>query len=319
MSANVPKVMRQGKIAPWLYLGPSILIMLVYIVYPTLNTTYLSLRNKDATAWASTECKSGESCWGIFENYHQVLTDELNFSSPGELWRSFWISTYGNNLKWILLMVSGSVGGGLIMAVLSDRVKYEALAKAIIFTPMAISFVGAGIIWQFVYDYGTQDVQIGILNAIRRALGMQPIAFLQTIPINTIALIMVGVWLWTGFCMVILSAALKGVPNELLEAARIDGANEWTVFWRITIPMIMPTITVVITTMVINTLKVFDIVFVMTGGNYSTDVIANRMYTEQYINRHAGRGTAVAVILILAVLPFIYLIIKRFREQEAIR
>jgi alpha-glucoside transport system permease protein len=319
MSANVPKIMRQGPWTPWLYLGPSVLIMLVYIVYPTLNTTYLSLRDKDSQNWASVECVEGRACWGIFENYRVTLTDELDFSSPGQFWRSFWISTYGNNLKWIALMVSGSVGVGLIMAVLSDRVRYEALAKAVIFLPMAISFVGAGIIWKFVYDFGTSNVQIGILNAIRRGLGMDPIAFLQTIPINTFALIIVGIWIWTGFCMVILSAALKGVPLELLEAARMDGATEWTVFWRITIPMILPTITVVITTMVINTLKVFDIVFVMTGGNFSTDVIANRMYTEQYINRHAGRGTAVAVILIVAVLPFIYLNIKRFREQEAIR
>ncbi|MBW8011136.1 MAG: sugar ABC transporter permease [Chloroflexi bacterium] len=311
--------MRQGQIAPWLYLAPAVLIMLFYIVYPTAYTTYLSLRDKDSENWATESCIEGNPCWGILENYRYALTSELDTTNFQTIWRSFWISSFGNNIKWILLMVTGSVGIGLLMAVLADRVRYEALAKSIIFLPMAISFVGAGVIWKFVYDYGTGNVQIGFLNAIIRSLNGEPIAFLQTLPINTLALIAVGIWMWAGFCMVILSAALKGVPNELLEAARIDGASEWRVFWRITIPMILPTITVVVTTMVINTLKVFDIVFVMTGGNFSTDVIANRMYTEQYINQQTGRGTAVAVVLILAVIPFIYLNIKRFREQEDIR
>jgi alpha-glucoside transport system permease protein len=205
------------------------------------------------------------------------------------------------------------------MAVLSDRVSYEALAKTIIFLPMAISFVGAGVIWKFMYNFGTEGNQIGLLNAIIRALGGRPVSFLTTIPLNTFMLIIVGIWIWAGFCMVILSAGIKGVPTELLEAARIDGATEWTVFWRIMIPIILPTITVVITTMVINTLKIFDIVFVMTGGNFKTEVIANRMYTEMYVNQQTGRGTAVAVVLVLAIIPFMILNIRRFQEQEAMR
>lgn len=317
--SNAPKIMQQGKLTPWLYLTPAIIVMLIYIVYPTGVTTYLSLRNKDSTEWASTTCVEDQPCWGVFENYRYALTSELDTSSPASTWRSFWISSFGNNLKWILIMVSGTVGVGLVMAVLSDRVSYESLAKSIIFLPMAISFVGAGVIWKFVYDFGTSNVQIGLLNAIIRGFGGEPVAFLQNIPMNTVALILVGIWMWAGFCTVILSAAIKGVSEDLLEAARIDGATEWKVFWKITIPIILPTITVVITTMVINTLKIFDIVFVMTGGNFSTDVIANRMYTEMYINQQTGRGTAVAVILIIAVLPFIYLNIKRFREQEEIR
>jgi alpha-glucoside transport system permease protein len=317
--SNTPKIMQQGRLTPWLYLAPALIIMLVYMVYPAGVTTYLSLRNKDSSKWASAACTDGQPCWGIFENYRYTLTSELDTASLTSIWSSFWISSFGNNLKWILIMVSGTVLIGLSMAVLGDKVKYESLAKSIIFLPMAISFVGAGVIWKFVYDYGTSNVQIGLINAILRGVGQEPVAFLQTLPINTIALIIVGIWMWAGFCMVILSAAIKGVSGELLEAARIDGANEWTVFRKITIPIIMPTITVVITTMVINTLKIFDIVFVMTGGNFSTDVIANRMYTEMYINQQTGRGTAVAMILILAVLPFIYLNIKRFREQEEIR
>ncbi|MEJ2597845.1 MAG: sugar ABC transporter permease [Anaerolineales bacterium] len=316
---NVPQIMRQGKAAPWLYLAPALLVMSVFIVYPMISTIYLSFLNKDGTAPASASCVQGESCWGIFENYHYALTAELDLSSFSSAWNSFWVSSYGNNVKWIILMVTGTVVIGLAFAVLTDRVKYEAMAKAVIFMPMAISFVGAGVIWKFVYDYGTQNVQIGLLNAILTGLGFKPVAWLATPGINTLALIVVGTWMWTGFSMTILSAALKAVPNEILEAARVDGASEWRVFMSIMVPIIMPTIVVVVTTMVINVLKLFDIVYVMTGGNYGTEVIANRMYTEMYKNFNTGRGTAVAVVLIVAIIPFIYVNINRFLAQEAMR
>lgn len=311
--------MKQGELAPWLYLLPAVVIMSVFIVYPMLNTINLSFTNKDGTDSAASACIEGKPCWGIFENYHYAISAEFDFSSPLALWNSFWRSSYGNNIKWAFLMVSGTVGIGLGFAVLADRVKYEALAKAIIFMPMAISFVGAGVIWKFVYDFGTQQVQIGLLNAIIQTFGGKPVAWLSTPVINTFSLILVGVWMWTGFCMTILSAALKSIPNELIEAARMDGANEWIIFRQIMVPLIMPTITVVVTTMVINVLKLFDIVYVMTGGNFGTDVIANRMYTEMYVNFDAGRGTAIAVVLIVVIIPFIYYNIRRFIEQEAIR
>ncbi len=315
----VPKVMKQGRLVPWLYLLPALIIMTVFIVYPMINTVGLSLLNKDGTASAATTCEAGKPCWGIFENYHYALTAEFDTSSPGALWTSFWNSSYGNTLKWIIFMVTGTVGIGLAFAMLTDRVKYEAAAKAVIFMPMAISFVGAGVIWKFVYDYGTGNVQIGLLNAILGAFGQQPVAWVSTPGLSTAALIVVGIWIWTGFCMTILSASIKSVPDEIQEAARIDGATEWGVFWRVIVPIIMPTIIVVITTMVINTLKIFDIVYVMTGGNYGTDVIANRMYTEMYKNSNVGHGTAVAVILVIAIVPFIYLNIRRFMAQEEMR
>lgn len=318
-SRVAPQIMRQGNIAPWLYLLPAMIILAIYVVYPTINTVGLSLRNKDSTGPASDSCIVGQPCWGIFENYRYALTNEMDTSSLGDFARSFLSSSFGNNAKWLLLMVSGSVGMGLLMAVLSERVKYERAAKAIIFLPMAISFVGAGVIWGFVYDFNTGATQTGLLNAIITKLGGEPVAFLSTEPINTLALVVVGVWIWTGFCMTIISAALKGVPVPVLEAARVDGANEWIVFWRVMMPMIAPTVVVVITTMVINVLKIFDIVYVMTGGNFGTEVIANRMYTEMYVNFNAGRGTAIAVILIILVIPFMYLNIRRFQEQEAIR
>lgn len=316
---NIPKIMKQGNMAPWLYLLPALVVMSFFIVYPMANTIALSFSNKDGTASAATTCVANQPCWGVLENYHYALTAEFNFSSIGAFWSSFWKSSFGNNIKWIILMTAGTVGIGLGFAVLADRVKYEALAKAILFMPMAISFVGAGIIWKFVYDYGTQKVQIGLLNSIVTAFGGKPVPWLSTPNLNTFMLVVVGVWIWTGFCMTILSAALKSVPDEILEAARVDGASEWTTFWKITVPIIMPTILVVVTTMVINVLKLFDIIYVMTGGNFGTNVIANRMYTEMYQNFNIGHGTAVAVVLVLAIIPFIYFNIKRFLEQEAMR
>jgi len=318
-SQNVPRIMKQGGLTPWLYLLPALIVMSIFIVYPMINTIGLSFLNKDGTASAATTCVANRPCWGVFENYHYALTSEIDFSSPGAFWTSFWRSSFGNNIKWMILMTAGTVAIGLAFAVLADRVKYEALSKAIIFMPMAISFVGAGIIWKFVYDYGTQRVQIGLLNSIVTALGGKPVAWLSTSGLNTLMLIVVGVWIWTGFCMTILAAALKSVPEEILEAARVDGATEWISFWKVTVPIIMPTILVVVTTMVINVLKLFDIVYVMTGGNFGTNVIANRMYTEMYKNFNVGRGTAVAVVLVVAIIPFIYYNVKRFLAQEAIR
>jgi alpha-glucoside transport system permease protein len=319
MTAPVPQIMKQGSVTPWLYLLPALIVMSFFIVYPMFSTVGLSLQNANATAPADAVCRPGQPCWGIFENYRFALTQELDLSSPLSALRSFWYSSYGNNIKWIVFMVSGTVGLGLLIAVLADRVRYEALAKAIIFMPMAISFVGAGVIWKFVYDYGTGNVQIGLLNAIITRFGGDPVAWLQTPSINTFALIAVGIWMWTGFCMTILSASLKSVPSEILEAARVDGASEWAIFWRVMVPIIMPTIIVVITTMVINVLKVFDIVYVMTGGAFGTEVMATRMYRAMYINFHVGRGTAIAVVLIVAIIPFMIINIRRFRLQESMR
>jgi len=316
---NISPVMKQKRHVPWLYLLPALIVMSLFIVYPMFNTIGLSFQNADGTASAAVTCDEGEPCWGVFENYRYALTEEIDGSSFSAAWRSFWLSSYGNTIKWIVVMVTGTVVVGLLFAVLADRVEYEALSKSIIFMPMAISFVGAGVIWKFIYNYGTGETQIGLLNAIISALGGDPVAFLSTIPINTFMLIIVGVWMWTGFCMTILSSALKSIPQELIEAARIDGANEFQIFFRIMVPIIMPTITVVVTTMVINVLKLFDIVYVMTGGNFSTNVIATRMYTEMYKNFQTGRGTAIAVILVLMIIPFIYMNINRFMKQEAAR
>lgn len=305
---QAPAIMRQARLAPWLYLAPALLILLFFVVYPTLNTIYLSLMDKDGAQPATATCQEGRPCWGIFENYRHALTDETMRLA------------FRNNLLWILLMVPGTTALGLIIAVLVDRVRYESLAKAVIFMPMAISFVGAGVIWEYIYHYRSEGPQIGLLNALMTALGFDPVPWTTTGPwINNVALIIVGIWIWTGFCMTILSAAIKGVPEELLEAARVDGASEWTVFWKILVPIIAPTIVVVLTTMTVNVLKIFDIIYVMGKGQPGTQVIATRMYIEQFNRFNSGLSSAIAVVLILAVLPIGYINIRRFRAQEAMR
>ncbi len=303
---STPKIMQQGRVVPWFYILPALLIIAIFIVYPVVNTTILSFRDKSGEGSASTACIPGEPCWGMFENYRYTLTN------PEML------TALRNNALWLLVMVPLTVGVGLLVAVLADRVRYESLVKAVIFMPMAISFIGAGVIWQFMYAIETGEAnQIGLLNAILVRFGVQPVAWLSTSGINNFALMMVGIWLWAGFCMTILSAALKGLPTEVLEAARVDGATEWQLFWRVMIPMILPTITVVTTTMVIIILKIFDIVFVMTGGNFGTEVIANRMF--KLIVTDTGRSMAIAVFLLILTIPLMIYNVYRFRQEEAMR
>jgi alpha-glucoside transport system permease protein len=304
----VPKIMKQGTLTPWFYLAGALIIMLVFIVYPTINTFILSLRDRTGTQPAAVDCLTGATCWGVFENYRYALTN------------SDMLQALRNNALWILVTVPGTVAAGLLFAVLTDRVRYERLAKTIVFLPMAISFVGAGVIWKFVYYLEAGGgAQIGILNAIITALGGEPVAWLTNPSwiVNNISLWVVWIWLWAGFCMTILSAALKAVPVEILEAARVDGANEWKVFWQIMIPIILPTITVVATTMTINVLKVFDIVFVMTNGFNGTETIANRMF--KFIVTDQGRSMAIAVLLIALTIPIMVINVRRFQEQERIR
>jgi alpha-glucoside transport system permease protein len=302
----LPTIMKQGRLAPWLYLGPALVIMFVFIIYPTFNTLVLSFTNKTGTASAATGCVAGQPCWGVFDDYRYALTD------PAML------TALRNNALWLLLMVPGTVALGLIFALLADRVRYESFAKSILFMPMAISFIGAGVIWRFVYYVNSGGgAQIGLLDGILVKLGFQPVAWLSDSRINNFALMIVGVWLWAGFCMTILSAAVKGLPSEVLEAARVDGANEWNLFWQVMLPMILPTVIVVTTTMVINILKIFDIVFVMTNGNFGTEVIANRMF--QLIVSDVGKSSAIAVVLIVLTIPVMIFNVRRFRAEEAMR
>ena len=224
-------------------------------------------------------------------------------------------SVVWNNLYWVVLVTLVSTAFGLAIAVLADRAKGESVAKSMIFLPMAISFVGASIIWRFVYAYtpAGRD-QIGLLNAVWVGGGGSPQAWIQQAPWNTLFLIAIMIWIQTGFAMVVLSAAIKAVPTELLEAARVDGATDPQVFWRITVPQIRSTIAVVVTTLIITVLKVYDIVKVMTNGEFGTNVLANQMFDESFINRDLGRGSTLAVLLFASVVPLMVINVRRSRR-----
>jgi alpha-glucoside transport system permease protein len=222
-----------------------------------------------------------------------------------------------NNLFWVFWVTALSTVLGLAIAVLADRAKGESLAKSLIFMPMAISFVGASVIWRFVYAFTPGDDQFGLLNAVWVAAGGDAEAWIQQKPWNTMLLIVIMIWIQTGFAMVILSAAIKGVPAELTEAASVDGASELQVFWRVTVPQIRSTIAVVVTTLVITVLKIYDIVKVMTNGEFDTNVIANVMFDESFINRDYGTGSALAVLIFVSVVPLMVINMRRVRRAEA--
>jgi alpha-glucoside transport system permease protein len=288
----------RGTIRPWLWLAPALVFLIVFLVYPTIGTIIHSFQNSAGTKFVG------------FDNFVYF------FTSPTTL------GALKNNLLWVVLLTLGTVGFGLLIAVLVDRVRYESAAKAVIFLPLAISMVAASVIWSFMFLYRPPgEPQVGTLNALVGLVGLGPIAWLQTqeFSLNTIMLIIVMTWMWTGFCMVIISAALKGISVELLEAARVDGANEWQVFRGIIFPLLLPTLAVVGTTVVITALKAFDIVYVMTGGNFDTQVMAQSMIDEMFKNGNFGRASAVAVVLLLTIVPVMGLNIRRFQAQEAIR
>ncbi|MGB2925843.1 MAG: sugar ABC transporter permease [Limnothrix sp.] len=281
---------------PWVYVSPALAILSAYLILPTIQTIYLSFYDGRS-----------ENFVGL-KNYIFAFTEQ-----------SMRVA-FKNNLLWLILVTGISVSLGLIIAVLVDKVRYEAIAKSLIFLPMAISFVGASVIWKFIYAFKPAgEAQIGLLNAIVVSLGFEPVGWLIERSVNNFALIAIMIWLYTGFCMVILSAAVKGIPEDVIEAAKIDGANSWQIFFRITIPMIRSSILVVSTTVVILVLKVFDIVFVMTGGNHGTEVIASRMIKEMFNYRNFGRGSAIAVILLIFITPVMVGNIRRFRSQERLR
>jgi alpha-glucoside transport system permease protein len=288
---RVPRRLAPG-LRPWLWLAPALAFLGVFLVYPTIATIIRSFMNR-----------RGDTFIGL-ENYQWFFT------------QSDTLIALRNNALWVVLLPALVVGLGLLVAILVDRVRYEGVAKSIVFLPLAISFVAASVIWRFMYEL---DPKIGTLNAVVTAAGGDPVAWLITQPWNNFFLIIVGVWLLTGFAMVILSAGLKGISTELLEAARVDGANELQVFRGIVLPLLMPTIAVVATKIVIYALKTFDVVYTMTNGNFDTNVIANVMFQELFNNGQQGRAAAIAVILFAAIIPVMIINIQRFREQEAIR
>jgi alpha-glucoside transport system permease protein len=306
---RLPDALRT-RLLPYVFVGPGMAILGWYLAIPTLRTFWLSLFGRDgpAAGLGLFELFSSKSFVGL-SNYVSVFTEELM------------LQAFRNNLMWIVFGSTFSVLFGLLIAVLADRSDFEKAAKSLIFLPMAISFVGAGIIWNFIYEYRpVTQPQIGLLNEIVVALGLTPQAWPQWVdiaPWNNLFLIVIVIWLQAGFAMVLFSAALKGIPDELLEAGRIDGANEIQVFFSIMMPYIRGTVIAVWTTIVIFTLKVFDVVWVMTGGQFGTHVIATQFYRQSFTNRNSGFGSAIAIVLLLAVVPVMIYNLRQFREREA--
>lgn len=279
-----------NKLQPFLFVGPAVALLAWYLAVPTLRTLYFSFFNSDSTEFVG------------FDNYQAVFTERIM------------VEAWTNNIMWMVIGTSLTVILGLLIAILADRSRFENVAKSMIFMPMAISMVGAGVIWRFVYEV---NPNIGMLNAIAGNAGNEPQAWLSLVqPWNNVFLILVMVWLQTGFAMVLISSAIKGIPDELLEAARVDGANEFQIFFRIMLPTISGTLLTVITTVVIFTLKIFDIVMVMTGGQFGTEVIGVRFYREMFQNRNDGYGSAIAVVLLLAVIPVMIYNLREFGKRE---
>jgi alpha-glucoside transport system permease protein len=306
---KLPDVWRL-RLLPFVFVGPALAILAWYLAIPTLRTFWISLfdRNGPPDGLSLFQLLSSDSFVGL-RNYAAVFTDDLMREA------------FRNNLMWIIFGSTFSVVFGLLIATLADRSSFEKLAKSLIFLPMAISFVGASIIWNFIYEFRpANQEQIGLLNAIIVGLGGTPKAFPQWVdiaPWNNLFLIVIVIWLQAGFAMVLFSAALKGIPEELMEAGRIDGASEIQIFFRIMIPYIQGTIISVWTTIIIFTLKIFDVVWVMTGGQFGTHVIATQFYRQSFTNGNSGFGSAIAIVLLIAVIPVMIYNLKQFREREA--
>lgn len=277
------------------FILPTLILLAIGLIYPTLRTTFAAFADND----------------GQFVGIENFV---WAFTQPAGL------IALRNTIIWVVLVPLLSTSIGLAYAVFIDKSKGERFFKALVFMPMAISFVGAGIIWRFIYEYrATGSDQIGALNQIVVWFGGEPVRWLQDPPTNTLLLIVVMIWVQTGLAMVILSAAIKGVPVEQMEAAELDGTNAWQRFVNVTIPGIRSALVVVVTTVSIATLKVFDIVRTMTAGNFETSVVANELYTQAFRAGEAGRGSALALILFLLVLPIVIYNIRVMRQQKEIR
>lgn len=296
---GMPRRLSKGVI-PYAFLLPGLGLMAVMLIWPTVQTIVYSFANSDSTAWVG------------LQNYRDVFADQ-----------GFRESIF-NNFLWLLIVPATTVGLGVVVAVLADKLspRGENLSKSAIFLPMAISFVGASAIWNLVYAYNQKgDSQVGLLNAVVQGLGGSPQTWLQISDgrANSLLLMVILIWLQVGFAMVLLSSAIKGVPDDTLEAARIDGATEWQIFWRVIIPQIWGTILSVFITTVILVLKVFDIVYVLTNGRDKTNVIANLFFNEMFANSNAGKASAIVVVLLVLITPVLIYQVKMFREQEANR
>ncbi|WP_431924017.1 carbohydrate ABC transporter permease [Micromonospora wenchangensis] len=283
---------REGLFALF-FLLPTVLLLSVGLVVPALRTVLLSFMD------------AGSDNWVGLRNYGWMFSEDSI------------VRVLLNTLIWVLLVPLVATTFGLLYAVMVDKARFESIAKSLIFLPMAISFVGASIIWKFVYAFRSEEQdQIGLLNQIMVSLGGEPRQWLLDSPLNTFLLIVIMVWIQAGFAMVVLSAAIKAIPADIVEAARLDGVSPWQMFWQITMPSIRPALIVVVVTLSIATLKVFDIVRTATNGNYDTSVIANEMYNQAFRYGENGQGSALAVFLFILVIPIVIYQIRNLRQQR---
>ena len=285
----------RGRANSWLtvvvFIGPTLVLLTVGLIYPAVLTIKQSFQNARSTQWVG------------LSNYGTIFTEPE--------FRTVLLNTF----VWVILVPIAATLIGLVYAVLVDRTRTEALSKALVFVPMAISMVGASIIWRFVYDYRpTRLEQIGLANQILKSLGFDTYQFLLYPPWNTMFLIVVMIWIQAGFAMTVLSASIKAIPDDIIEAAKLDGVGGMQMFRFITIPSIRPGMIVVLTTIAIGTLKVFDIVRTMTGGNFDTSVIANEFYNQAFRYDNAGLGGALAVLLFILVVPIVIYNIVQLRK-----
>lgn len=279
------------------FLVPALLLLLVGLIYPTIRTIILSFMDAKSENFVG------------FDNYVWAFTiPEI-------------LIVLRNTAIWVFLVPFASTSIGLAIAYMTDRMKRPTVIKSLIFMPMAISFVGAGVIWRFVYYFEPNENRpdLGLLSTIVKSFGGTPNNWMLEAPWNTFFLIVVMVWIQTGFAMVVLAAAMKNVPDEIVEAAMLDGASPLNRFFRVTMPMIRATLVVVLTTIIIATLKVFDIVRTMTGGNFQTNVIANEMYSQAFRQMNYGTGSALAIILFVAIIPVIIYNIRQLRLERTER
>lgn len=288
---------RANYIRPWLFLLPALLLVGTYLVYPVFETLRLSFVER---------IPGGNYAWVGFENYIQMFSES-----------KFW-EAMRNNMLWLIVVPAMSTAFGLLAAQLTDRISWGNFAKSLIFMPMAISFVGAAVIWKLVFDAKPPDQeQIGLLNALYMSFGAEsPQTWLTLIFWNNFFLMFVLIWIETGFAMVILSAALRGIPEETVEAAIVDGANPWVIFFKIKVPQIKTTILVVWTTITIKVLKIFDIVFAMTNGQWETQVLANYMYDKLFRANDWGMGAASAIVIMVLVLPLLIMNIRQAKRED---
>ena len=284
------------------FIAPSLLLIAVGLLYPAIGTIYQSFFGSSYQPILGGE---GGNFVGL-DNYRRIFTN-------GDL-----LQVLQNTALWVVLTPLVATTIGLVYAVLIDRSRFEKFAKALIFLPMAISLVGASIIWKFMYDYkGTDQGQIGVLNALLKTAGFDTYRFLLTEPWNTLFLIVIIVWVQAGFAMTILSAAIKAIPDDIVEAAKLDGVNGLKLFRYITVPSIRPSLIVVLTTISITTLKVFDIVRTATGGQFGTSVLAYEFYVQSFRSFDFGLGAALATLIFVLVTPIVVYNIRQMRRLEA--